>query len=344
MKKLFVGLCVAFLFFGAWCQKKNQTYLDYITKYKDIAVKEMQNYGIPASITMSQGLLESSAGTSTLTKESNNHFGIKCQKNWTGDKVYFDDDEQGECFRKYDNALDSYEDHSKFLKNNARYSSLFILSKTDYKGWAAGLKNAGYATNPAYADRLIQLIETYHLDSLDRIGKVVALKETMANAKIEKNQKKDSGIKDWFMNIGNPDESKQDSATRALNQVYDEGKSIGEVTPYRTHEVQKINNVKCVVAMMGDSYKSIAEEFGMFEHELQNNNEVQYGAKLTPGDLVFLAKKHSESKVEDTYIVKPGETLYQISQRTGVKVRTLYRLNNIVYGKQVKAGDTIKLK
>ena len=139
----------------------------YIQQYQDIAVNHMHEYGIPASIKLAQGILESSYGTSKLAKESNNHFGIKCHKDWAGAVVYHDDDEKDECFRKYDFVEDSYLDHSLFLVNKERYSSLFELKKNDYRNWARGLKKAGYATNPDYANKLIQLIETYNLSYYD---------------------------------------------------------------------------------------------------------------------------------------------------------------------------------
>ena len=145
----------------------NKVYQDYFDTYKDMAISQMRQYGIPASITLAQGVLESGAGRSELARMSNNHFGIKCN-GWTGRKVYHDDDAQGECFRAYDNAFDSYVDHSLFLKNSQRYSRLFQLKKTDYKGWAYGLKSCGYATSPTYATRLIEIIELYGLDKYDR--------------------------------------------------------------------------------------------------------------------------------------------------------------------------------
>ena len=151
-------------------QQLNQNYLDYISKYKNIAIEEMRRYHIPASITLAQGILESGAGKSELCRKGNNHFGIKCH-GWTGRTVYHDDDESQECFRAYSSAKDSYEDHSKFLATSSRYSRLFKLSQTDYKGWAHGLKECGYATNPQYAYRLINLIELYQLHQYDSPGK-----------------------------------------------------------------------------------------------------------------------------------------------------------------------------
>lgn len=146
--------------------KWNSAYQQYIDQYKDIAIEQMLKYRIPASITLAQGVFESGAGRSDLTRKGNNHFGIKCH-GWTGRKTYHDDDAKGECFRAYNNAYESYEDHSRFLVNSQRYRSLFNLKTTDYRGWARGLKAAGYATNPKYADKLIEIIQLYKLDRYD---------------------------------------------------------------------------------------------------------------------------------------------------------------------------------
>lgn len=147
--------------------RRNSAYQQYIDQYKDLAIEQMKRYKVPASITLAQGLLESGAGLSELARRGNNHFGIKCHT-WSGPKVYFDDDAANECFRSYSSVRDSYEDHSRFLASGRRYRSLFSLSPTDYKGWARGLKAAGYATNPKYADRLIAIIQLYGLDQYDK--------------------------------------------------------------------------------------------------------------------------------------------------------------------------------
>ena len=145
----------------------NERYQQYIDQYKDIAIEEMRRWKIPASITLAQGLFESGAGQSELARKGNNHFGIKCN-GWDGRKVYHDDDARNECFRAYNSVFESYEDHSRFLVNGQRYRSLFSLKSTDYKGWARGLKAAGYATNPQYADKLIELIQLYKLYEYDK--------------------------------------------------------------------------------------------------------------------------------------------------------------------------------
>lgn len=147
--------------------RKNALYQAYFDRYKDIAIEQMLKYKIPASITLAQGVFESGAGQSELTRKGNNHFGIKCH-DWSGRRTYHDDDEKHECFRAYDNAYESYEDHSRFLAGSKRYRQLFSLKPTDYKGWARGLKECGYATNPAYAQKLIGIIELYGLDKYDK--------------------------------------------------------------------------------------------------------------------------------------------------------------------------------
>ena len=157
---------------GGLIAQPKQTAAQYVERYKDIAITEMERYGIPASIKLGQGILESSAGNSDLAMEANNHFGIKCKKDWTGPSFYKDDDAKDECFRKYTSVLESYEDHSQFLKNSQRYASLFLLEPDDYKGWAHGLKKAGYATNPQYAQLLIKTIEENRLFQYDT--KVIA--------------------------------------------------------------------------------------------------------------------------------------------------------------------------
>ena len=156
------------MYISAFSQIKwNSAYQQYIDQYKDIAIEQMQRYHIPASITLAQGLLESGAGRSELTRNSNNHFGIKCNNNWTGRRTYHDDDAKNDCFRVYDSAYESYEDHSKFLSGNQRYRQLFQLKATDYKGWAKGLKACGYATSPVYAEKLIEIIQLYKLYQYD---------------------------------------------------------------------------------------------------------------------------------------------------------------------------------
>ncbi len=169
-KTIIFSALIFFIFIPSFSQaKRYKIYDEYISTYKGIAVDHMRRYKIPASITLAQGLLESGAGKSSLTVSSNNHFGIKCHSDWTGEKVYKSDDNPNDCFRKYKKAEDSFEDHSKFL-TRTRYKSLFDLEITDYRGWARGLQQAGYATDKAYANKLIKLIEDYELYQHDKVG------------------------------------------------------------------------------------------------------------------------------------------------------------------------------
>jgi len=169
MKKILLILAAFYLYASPSVAQMrwNQSYQQYINQYKDIAIEQMLRWKIPASITLAQGLFESGAGRSRLAVDGNNHFGIKCN-GWDKQKIYEDDDARNECFRAYDSAFESYEDHSRFLAGSKRYAALFKLKATDYKGWARGLKAAGYATNPQYANKLIELIQLYKLYEYDK--------------------------------------------------------------------------------------------------------------------------------------------------------------------------------
>lgn len=291
-KKLLFFLCLAMLFvpFTMQAQKRNKKYLDYIEKYKDEAIEQMQRYRIPASITLAQGLLESGAGTSTLTRKSHNHFGIKCGSDWRGRRTYHDDDARGECFRVYKNARASYEDHSRFLAGKQRYASLFRLKPTDYKGWARGLKKAGYATNPAYANQLIRIIELYELDRFDS-GR---LKDT------------------W---IANP------------------------------HEPYLANGLLYVIARTGDTFKGLAEEFDISARKLRKYNDLYKGYTLKKGDVVYLEKKNRRAhKAYKTHRVQAGESMYLISQRYGIRLERLYKMNHQTLDYVPQTGDVLKLR
>lgn len=177
MRKIFLSIALLLSLVVHGQARWNQQYQLYIDQYKDIAIEQMKRWKIPASITLAQGLFESGAGKSELTRKGNNHFGIKCH-GWTGRTVYHDDDRRNECFRAYGSAYESYEDHSRFLASTPRYGSLFKLKTTDYKGWARGLKAAGYATNPQYANKLIEIIQLYKLYKYD---KAKSYDKTMVN-------------------------------------------------------------------------------------------------------------------------------------------------------------------
>lgn len=290
-------------------QNQNLTYLSYIDQYHQIAVKQQKEHGIPASIVLAQGLLESGAGKSELSKTSNNHFGIKCT-DWAGEKVYHDDDEKGECFRKYSKVLDSYEDHAQFLKTRPRYASLFLLKPTDYEGWAFGLKKAGYATDPSYAFKLISMIENYSL------------------------QKYDTGK---YFTENTPNESNTPKS--------DYYGSIGTIEAFLSHEVLKVNGVRFVKAVPSDTYKSIADEFNISEKRIRLHNEVSSSAQLIPGMRAYISYKKSKAlKGFDNYIVKAGDSMYSIAQDFGIKTVSLYKLNQMTFSQVAKVGQVLRLR
>lgn len=309
------GLILAFLFLMFYtlmvAQNQNQTYLSYIEQYHAIAEKQQSEHGIPASIILAQGLLESSAGNSSLAKMSNNHFGIKCN-DWQGQKVYYDDDERGECFRKYNQVLDSYEDHSLFLKNRPRYSSLFSLRPTDYEGWAFGLKKAGYATDPAYAFKLISIIENYKLNQFDT-GKNIAKNPT-----------------------------KENKTSRTKNEYYG---TMGTISAVTSHNVLKINGVRFVKSKPGDTYKTIGDEFNISEKRIRKYNEIRSNESLLVGTKVFISiKKRKAGKGFQNYIVKEGDSMYSIAQDFGIKLTSLYSINEMNFSESAKLGQILKLR
>ena len=273
--KLFLILIISCLTLQA--QTRNKQYEAYIKKYRELAVEEMKKYHIPASITLAQGLLESGAGQSALARKSNNHFGIKCGSDWYGKTVSHDDDARGECFRAYKHPKDSYEDHSKFLVGRPRYASLFNLNITDYRGWARGLKKAGYATNPRYADQLIGIIELYELYKYD-----------------DKNYLK------WIKKNPNP------------------------------HQTYIANDLLYIVVRAGDSWKSISQEFDISQKKLRKYNDLYKGYALQVGDILYLEKKNKKADKEHiVHVLRAGESMYSISQKYGIRLKNLYKLNKM---------------
>ena len=277
MKRYLITVLTIFVCLALQAQTRNKQYEDYIKKYRELAVDEMKKYHIPASITLAQGLLESGAGQSTLARKSNNHFGIKCGSDWNGKTVSHDDDARGECFRAYKHPKQSYEDHSKFLAGRPRYASLFKLKITDYKGWARGLKKAGYATNPRYADQLIDIIELYDLDKYDKKG----------------------GLK-WMKENPNP------------------------------HQPYIANDLVYIVVRSGDSWKSISKEFDISQSKLRKYNDLYKGYILQVGDILYLEKKNKKAGKEHiVHVLRAGESMYSISQKYGIRLKNLYKLNKM---------------
>jgi LysM repeat protein len=308
---------------AATVSKPNGSAKDYIENYKDLAISEMKRTGVPASITLAQGMLESGMGKSTLATEANNHFGIKCHDNWTGPTVRHHDDRRNECFRKYSNPAESYRDHSDFLKNTPRYKFLFELEATDYKGWARGLKKAGYATNPDYANMLIERIEQYGLYDFDNVKKSTAVASGKNGASVNNNV-----IQDTSELI--PDNS------AGGQKVY--FKSL----PAR---VKENNRIQYIVVGERDTKESIENELNLLGWEIQRYNELEPGFSLTPGQIIYLQPKRDKAEAgKDYHMVKEGETMYLISQIYGIKLRNLYQMNRMTSGTEPKQGDRLWLR
>ena len=313
MKRLLLVLMTVLLSIGAAKNPK----LDYIDKYSDIAIKEMKRTGVPASITLAQGILESNAGQSVLATKGNNHFGIKCHNDWKGKTMKMDDNAPKECFRVYPNAEASFRDHSDFLRSRDRYKSLFELKQTDYKGWARGLKKAGHATDPGYADKLITLIEDYELYRFDK-GVKVSVKPPL---EIE--------------------EPKVVQLEPRPGMKYQES-----VTFSTARKVYSQNGVPFVYSEAGETYASIAASNGLFLKELLKFNDHEQELALEPGTMVYLARKKAQGPVGvNKYVVeKDGETLRDIAQRFGIRYAALQKLNIVLYGKTLEEGDTVILR
>ena len=267
----------------------------YIEKYYKIAMREMNDYGIPASITLAQGILESAAGTSRLAVQANNHFGIKCHNDWSGEKIYHDDDKNNECFRKYTRAEESFVDHSQFLKDRARYSFLFELDKTDYKAWAKGLKQAGYATDPNYPTRLINLIEKYDLHKYDLASFTSKEEDVVTPAKLQ-TIKNESGLKYVYVQKG---ESYYTIAKKysipfdliySYNDVDRKTRQQEEGTVvYLQQKKKKITYGDGVhVVKKGESMHDIAQKYGIRIHSLYDLNKLPYDSKIEVGKLLKL--------------------------------------------------------
>lgn len=277
----------------------------YIEQFRDIAIAEMKRSGVPAAITLAQGILESENGNSELVKKSNNHFGIKCKNTWSGDTVTHDDDAAAECFRAYSNAAESYRDHSNFLKFNKRYYALFSLDPVDYAGWAKGLKNAGYATNPRYPDLLIRYIEQYNLQQYT----LTALNE-MPGQDIAK-----TGIDQKIMATVTLTESNVPLKNNAVITA-DPGKIIS------------INNTKCVFVKKGTSLLAVAGKQHIDLSKLMEFNDMTDEGILNSDQYIFLQKKPTSGDTE-FYTVQAGQTVYDIAQLAGIQLKNLLEYNNL---------------
>jgi len=273
----------------------------YIAEFSDLAMREMARVGIPASITLAQGCLESNNGNSGLAVKGNNHFGIKCH-DWTGKKIYHDDDRRKECFRKYNSAYDSYMDHSSFLTTKSRYAPLFEISPHDYRGWARGLKDAGYATAKNYATLLIRIIEDNELYRYDLM---------VLNGSLDD-----------------------------IDTTYQADQGTGKV-----REVLLNNRIEYILTEAGDTPESLRAELGMYKNEIYRYNNLYKGARLEPGTIIYLQPKRRKAATgNEMHLVEEGQTMYDISQIYGVKLKHLYGMNFMMEGEQPLEGMEINLR
>jgi LysM repeat protein len=292
----------------------------YIDRYKDIAVSEMQRTGVPASIKLAQGMLESDYGRSRLAVNANNHFGIKCHNGWNGATISHHDDRRNECFRSYKNVNESFYDHSNLLTSSARYRDLFKLNPEDYKGWARGLRQAGYATDPNYPDKLIRIIEQNELWRYDRGYKGSAITLTSGNT---------TTVSARTTNTA-PTAATNSNAVAVANKA---------------SRVKENNRIKYIVVNERDTRESIERDFNMLRRELLRYNELDNNFELQSGQILYLQPKRNKAEAgKTTHNVSNGDSMYSISQQYGVKLKRLYEMNRMREGEEPRAGDKIWLR
>lgn len=301
--------------------------VEYINNYKQLAMQEMKRTGIPAAIKLAQGIHETYAGKSDLVLMSNNHFGIKCKAEWTGRKVYHDDDSRGECFRKYDSAADSYRDHSNFLKGSDRYASLFRLDPTDYKSWAIGLKKAGYATNPKYAPIIIKLIEDYNLEqyTLIAMGKMMPSEEIVAQVLMPATNTPDVKLPVTM--------EAEEPALEVPPPPNSPSYPGGEFT---------INNTRVLFAKQGTSILSLAQQYDIPLSRLLEFNELGGVEILDKDQLVYLQRKR-KTGMNEFHVVASGESLYDICQQEAMRLESLLEFNHLQKTMQPAVGEKLYL-
>jgi LysM repeat protein len=351
MKKLILFFC---LLITLATQAQKEKAEAYINTYKDIAIAEMIRTGVPASITLAQGILESQYGESNLVKGSNNHFGIKCKTEWTGQKMYHDDDEKGECFRVYATAEESYRDHSDFLRARAHYAFLFKLDPTDYDGWAKGLKKAGYATNPTYPQKLLKVINDYNLQqySLEALARlnnpspvtvpVTTLPaESTTAAKVE-------ALTSTEVAASNPQTEKTIGQYSAKEETMINA-SVATPVPAKVKKTANyptgiftINHAKVIYAPEGTSLLSLANQYDVALSKLVEFNDLSEMDVLDTDRLIFIERKPKKGTI-DFHVVAPGETLHDICQQEGVRLESLMEYNRIARAAALTPGEKIYL-
>lgn len=337
-RKTIFLLCICAVTLCSVAKAQNPAIVQYINTYKLLAIQEMQRTGIPASIKLAQGILETQAGQSDLVLRSNNHFGIKCKTAWAGNKVYHDDDERGECFRAYASANDSYRDHSDFLKNSQRYAFLFHINPEHYKEWAKGLKKAGYATNPKYWQQLVKYIDDYDLNlyTLVALGKKQMSDESAYYAMADMPATAAPAVVNTVITAaaGSPsgmNELVNVAAAEPVRAKYPEGEF-------------KINDTKVIVVFAGTPLLSIAEQRGMRYKHLLDFNDIEEGNDFINKDqLIFLQRKRKQGNTA-THLVLKGECLYDIAQQEGIRLTNLLEYNRLEQGQEPMPGQMVYLQ
>lgn len=325
MNRIILSICTFIFGTSLLAQNQNPQYISYISKYRDMAIEQQIKHKIPAAITMAQGLLESGAGLSELAIKANNHFGIKCASDWVGRTYTHDDETKNECFRRYASPADSYEDHSLFLKRK-RYESLFALPIADYKGWAYGLKACGYATDPKYADKLIRLIEQYHLQDLT----------------LDKNLQK-AGLVSETDTTWQPVNTSQENIVASPNE--ETYAMEDNIKVFANHQSGRRNGVRYIIANEGESFASLAIFLNMYERTLRKYNDALDARELKPGDIIYLyPKKNKASRKTPYHYFTPGEDAWKIAQKYGIKIKNLYKVNNIPYGTKLTTVQRLDLR
>lgn len=342
------------------CAQKSSEAEAYIEKYAQTAVDEMFRSGVPASITLAQGMLESGNGQSYLARKGNNHFGIKCH-DWKGPGVYIDAEKNNECFRKYKSVSDSYKDHSDFLRYRDRYKFLFDLKITDYRGWAHGLKKAGYATDPAYPRKLINLIETYGLSRFDQTDVKEIRKNNRLSRKEARRQRKEakaasrnnsSGsapvqaetLPEEIINVAPGSRIPESPTVLEEPQLY-EGSRVADFNFSLSRQLYSQNGVAFIYSAEGETYQSVARLYGLFYREILSFNDADKDEELLPGSVVYLQpKKDKAASHIDKYIADGTESLRDVSQRFGVKLKSIMKRNGFEPGHVLRDGDTVLLR
>ena len=345
----------------------DSAYEKYVQKWASTAVREMYRSGVPASITLAQGMLESRCGLSALASEGNNHFGIKCHSDWKGKTMKADDDRKAECFRVYDSADESFRDHSDFLRYRDRYKFLFDYDVTDYKAWAYGLKKAGYATDPSYPAKLIKLIEDYGLSRYDTAASSDSVEDAPESGpEAAPEVTEGSSAKEDKASVKAAQKAAQKAArarAKAKKKKKAEVKEEIPVSPLQLEEAVTVqasekfsfslsralmskNGVTFIYARKGETYESIAKANNLFLKEILKFNDATPSASLHAGDIVYLQqKKKKTQKGLDKYIVeKDGESLRDICQRFAVRRDCVEKLNGFAPGHDLREGDTILLR